>query len=149
MFASGGARRGETPPRSSHVGCALPSFHTTVKPVDVAAEPRCVGPPAGSPRAEQPELVVEIPGGLRCPPLARPGDASAAGVDPRRFHEDLSELAREIAQMAKAVAPGRRSSRIGVHLSVERSGRVINDSQVINGKRVQVQRRRPFAVFVG
>ena len=33
MFASGGARRGETPPRSSHVGCALPSFHrSTVNP---------------------------------------------------------------------------------------------------------------------
>jgi hypothetical protein len=35
------------------------------------------------------------------------------------------------------------------HLSDARSGRVITASQVINGKRVQVQRRRPFAVFIG
>jgi hypothetical protein len=68
--------------------------------------------------------------------------------NPHRFHEDISELAHEIAQMAKAVAPGRRSSRISVRMSDERSGRVINDSQVINGRRIQVQRRKPFAIFV-
>lgn len=69
--------------------------------------------------------------------------------NPHRFHEDISELAHGIAQMAKAIAPGRRSSRISVLVSDERSGRVINGSQVINGKRVEVQRRRPFAIHVG
>jgi hypothetical protein len=53
MFASGGTRRGETPPRSSHVGCALPSFHgSTVKPVDVRR--RAEVPPSRVRRTPQP-----------------------------------------------------------------------------------------------
>jgi len=69
--------------------------------------------------------------------------------NPHRFHEDRSEIAHDIAQLARIIAPRRRSSRVSVEVSDERSGRVITASQVINGKRVQVQRRRPFAVFVG
>ena len=48
----------------------------------------------------------------------------------------------------RAEVPPSRVRRL-LRVSEERSGRVINDSQVINGKRVQVQRRRPFAVFIG
>ena len=98
-------------------------LRSTAKPDDVAAEPRC--------------------------PLARLADASAAGVEPASLHEDRSEIAHEVAQMAKAIAPGRRSSRISVRVSDERSGRVITTDQVVNGKRIQVQRRKPFAIFAG
>jgi hypothetical protein len=69
--------------------------------------------------------------------------------NPHRFHEDRSEIAHDIAQLARIIAPRRVRRSVAVEVSAERSGRVINDSQVINGRRVQVQRRRPFAVFVG
>jgi hypothetical protein len=69
--------------------------------------------------------------------------------NPHRFLEDRSEIAHDIAQRARIIAPRRVRRSVAVEVSVERSGRVINDSQVINGRRVQVQRRRPFAVFVG
>jgi hypothetical protein len=69
--------------------------------------------------------------------------------DPERFHIDRSEIAYDLAQLARIITPRRRPSRVAVEVSAERSGRAIIASQVINGKRVQVERRRPFAVFIG
>jgi hypothetical protein len=69
--------------------------------------------------------------------------------NPHRFLEDRSEIAHDIAQLARIIAPRRRPSRVTVEISAERSGRSVNTSQVINGKRVQVQRRRAFAIHIG
>jgi hypothetical protein len=67
-----------------------------------------------------------------------------------RYHEDKSEIANDLAELARAIAPGRsRRRRLDVALSAERSGRSITTSQVINGRHVQVQRRRPFAIHIG
>jgi hypothetical protein len=38
------------------------------------------------------------------PPLARPADASAAGENPHRFHENRSEIAHDIARLASTIA---------------------------------------------
>jgi hypothetical protein len=84
-------------------------------------------------------------------PLARPADAF------RRWRRtsiasmrNRSEDARtNIAQLARIIAPRRIRRGLAVEVSAERSGRAINASQVINGKQVQVQRRRAFAIHVG
>jgi hypothetical protein len=60
-----------------------------------------------------------------------------------------SEIADDIAQLARIIAPRWRLSRVTVDISAERSGRSVTTSQVINGKRVQVQRRRAFAIHIG
>jgi hypothetical protein len=73
---------------------------------------------------------------------------SAAGVDPHPFHEDRSEIAHD-NRLARIIAPRRVRRRFAVGLSAEGSSRAINTSQVINGKRVQVQRRRAFAIRIG
>jgi hypothetical protein len=69
--------------------------------------------------------------------------------NPHRFHENRSEIAHDIARLASMIAPRRVRRSVAVEVSAERSGRAITASQVINGKRVQLQRRRPFAVFIG
>ena len=69
--------------------------------------------------------------------------------NPHRFHENRSEIAHDIARLARIIAPRPVRQSVAVEVSAERSGRAITASQVINGKRVQVQRRRPFAVFIG
>ena len=80
-------------------------------------------------------------GGLRAPP--------PLASNPHRFHEDRSEIAYDIAQLARVIAPRRIRRGVSVEISAERGGRAINTSQVINGKRVQVQRRRAFAIHIG
>jgi hypothetical protein len=69
--------------------------------------------------------------------------------NPHRFHDDRSEIAHDIAQLARIIAPRRVRRSVAVEVSAERSGRAMIASQVINGKRVQVQRRRAFAIHVG
>ena len=69
--------------------------------------------------------------------------------NPHRYHEDKSEIANDLAQLARAIAPRRVSRHLRVDLSTERSGRTVVTSQIINGKRVQVQRRQPFSIHVG
>jgi hypothetical protein len=62
--------------------------------------------------------------------------------NPHRFPEDRSGSAHG--------HPPRRVRRsVAVEVSAERTGRTVNTSQVINGKRVQVQRRRAFAIHIG
>ena len=56
---------------------------------------------------------------------------------------DLAEVISGI------IAPRRVRRGVSAELSAERGGRAIITSQVINGKWVQVQRRRPFAIHVG
>ena len=68
--------------------------------------------------------------------------------NPHRFHENRSEIAHDMARLARIIAPRCVRRSVAVEVSAERSGRAITASQVINGKRVQVQRRRPFAVFI-
>jgi hypothetical protein len=58
------------------------------------------------------------------------------GSNPHRFPEDRSEIAHDIAQSARIIAPHRVKS-VAVKVSAERSGRVIIASKVINGKGVQ------------
>jgi hypothetical protein len=75
------------------------------------------------------------------PPLAR---------NPHRFHEDKSEIAHDLAELARRVAPrSRRATGVKVDISDDRRGRIVVATQTINGKRVMVQRRKAFAVFVG
>ena len=75
------------------------------------------------------------------PPLAR---------YPERFHEERSEIAHDIAGLARRVAPrSRRAHAVEVDISEGRRGRIVVATQTINGKRVMVQRRRAFAVYVG
>ena len=69
--------------------------------------------------------------------------------NPHRFHENRSEIAHDIARLASMIAPRRVRRSVAVEVSAERSGRAITASQGIDGKRVQVQRRRSFAVFIG
>jgi hypothetical protein len=60
-------------------------------------------------------------------------------------HIDRPEIASEIAQLARIIAPGRIRRKLEVEISAQRSGRAVTTSQVINGRHMQVQRRRPFA----
>jgi hypothetical protein len=60
-----------------------------------------------------------------------------------------AEIAHDIAQLARIIAPRRVRRGVSVELSAERGGRAIITSQVINGKWVQVQRRRAFAIHIG
>ena len=69
--------------------------------------------------------------------------------NPHRFHENRSEIAHDIARLARIIAPRRVKRSVAVEVSAERSGRASNTSRVINGKRVQVQRRRAFAIHSG
>ena len=75
------------------------------------------------------------------PPLAR---------HPQRFHEERSDIAKDIADLARRVSPrGRPTSGVMVDVSDIRRGRIIATSQTVNGRRIVVQKRRPLAVYVG
>jgi hypothetical protein len=75
------------------------------------------------------------------PPLAR---------QPERFHEERSDIAKAIAGLARLVCPrGRPASGVAVDVSEIRRGRILTTNQTVNGRRIVVQRRRPFAVYVG
>jgi hypothetical protein len=87
------------------------------------------------------DLAAELEGA----PLAR----SAAGVEPASIPSGRSEIAHDIARLARIIAARRVRRSVAVEVSAERSGRAINASQVINRKQVQVQRRRAFSIHVG
>ncbi|MGO9330558.1 MAG: hypothetical protein ACLQJ0_20930 [Steroidobacteraceae bacterium] len=73
------------------------------------------------------------------PPLAR---------QPERFHEERSDIAKDIADLARRVSPrGRPTSGVMVDVSDIRRGRIITTGQVVNGRRIAVQKRRAFAVY--
>jgi hypothetical protein len=70
--------------------------------------------------------------------------------NPHRFHEERSDIAHDIVELARRIAPrSKRATSIEVDISEGRRGRIVVATQTINGKRVVVQRRRAFAVYVG
>ena len=70
--------------------------------------------------------------------------------NPNRFHEELSEIAKDIADLARRVSPrDRPRSGVAVDVSDIRRGRILTTNQTVNGRRIVVQKRRAFAVFVG
>jgi hypothetical protein len=70
--------------------------------------------------------------------------------DPHRFHEERSDVAEAISDLARSLAPRRaRTGAIKVSVTEGRLGRTIIGSQVINGRRVMVQKRQAFAISVG
>ena len=70
--------------------------------------------------------------------------------NPNRFHEERSEIAKDIAELARRVSPrDRPRSGVAVDVSDIRRGRIITTGQTVNGRRIVVQKRRAFAVFVG
>jgi hypothetical protein len=71
------------------------------------------------------------------PPSRVRGMPPPLASNPHRFHEDRSEIAHDIAQVARIIAPRRVRRSAALEVSAERSGRAIIASQVINGKRVQ------------
>jgi hypothetical protein len=58
--------------------------------------------------------------------------------NPHRFHEDRSEIAHDIAQLARIIAPRRVKRSVAVEVSAERSGRAIIASTEIRGAAVDV-----------
>ncbi len=75
------------------------------------------------------------------PPLVR---------QPERFHEERSEIAHDLAELAREVSPRNRPrSAIAVDVSDIRRGRIMTTGLTVNGRRIVVQRRRAFAVYVG
>jgi hypothetical protein len=79
------------------------------------------------------------------PPLARyPASASTKSAPTSPTTLPSSRAA------SRRVAPrSRRATAVEVDISEGRRGRIVVASQTINGKRVMVQRRRAFAVYVG
>ncbi len=70
--------------------------------------------------------------------------------NPNRFHEERSEIAKDLADLARRVAPRNRpASGVAVDVSEIRRGRILTTNQTVNGRRIVVQKRRAFAVFVG
>jgi hypothetical protein len=67
------------------------------------------------------------------PPSRVRGMPPPLASNPHRFHEDRSEIAHDIAQVARIIAPRRVRRSVAVEISAERSGRAIIASQVING----------------
>ena len=71
-------------------------------------------------------------------------DRGFARVPPR------SDIAHDLAVLARRVAPrSRRAPSVEVDISAGRRGRVVVSTMTVNGKRIVVQKRRAFAVFVG
>ncbi len=69
------------------------------------------------------------------PPLAR---------NPNRFHEERSEIAHDLAELARRVSPrGRPASGVTVDVSDIRRGRIISTGQTVNGRRIVVQSAKP------
>jgi hypothetical protein len=59
------------------------------------------------------------------PPLAR---------NPHRFHEERSDIAHDLAELAKQVSSrGRPARTVAVDVSQGRRGRIITTGQVVNG----------------
>jgi hypothetical protein len=53
--------------------------------------------------------------------------------NPHRFHEDRSEIAHDIAQLARIIAPRRVRRSVAVEVSAERSGRAIKQVRSSTG----------------
>jgi hypothetical protein len=70
------------------------------------------------------------------------------GVPPA-LQKELHSVARDITVLSKYVAPNRVPSAVKVEISGKRRGRLVNTTQTIKGRRVVVQQRKPFAIFVG
>ena len=103
--------------------------------------PAAPGQPAVNPEDVAAELDVLASRVRGAPPLPS---------NPERFHEERSDIAHDIAELARRVAPRtRRATAIGFDISEGRRGRIVATVQTINGRRVMVQKRRAFAVFVG
>ncbi len=70
--------------------------------------------------------------------------------NPNCFHEERSEIAKDIADLVRRVAPRNRPlSGVAVDISDIRRGRILTTNQTVNGRRIMVQKRRAFAVYVG
>ncbi len=70
--------------------------------------------------------------------------------NPHRFHEDRSDIAKDLADLARRICPrGRPTSAVTVDVSDIRRGRIVTTDQTVNGRRIVVQKRRSFAVYVG
>ncbi len=70
--------------------------------------------------------------------------------DPERFYAQRSVIAHNLAELARRVAPrGRPASGVTVDVSEICRGRIVTTSQTVNGRRIVVQKRRSFAVYVG
>jgi hypothetical protein len=65
---------------------------------------------------------------------------------PERFHQDRSDIAKAICDLARRVSPLSRPTP-AISVDLER-GRIVTASRTIKGRRIVVQRRRPFAIFV-
>jgi hypothetical protein len=70
--------------------------------------------------------------------------------NPDRFHEERSDIAKDISDLARSLAPRRPEQRtVKVEVTDSRTGRTVTGSMVVNGRRVMVQRRAPFAISSG
>jgi cell division septation protein DedD len=81
-------------------------------------------------------------------PIVRRTDLGAKGIYYRAMVGPFASM-EKAAGMCRALKAAGCNCFVAVEVSAERSGRAIIASQVINGKRVQVERRRPFAVSIG
>jgi hypothetical protein len=76
-----------------------------------AVVPRRVRPPSSHRSTLKPDDVAAEPG---CPPRSSSGCLRRLASNPHRFHEDRSEIAHDIAELARIIAPRRvRRSRRG------------------------------------
>ena len=75
------------------------------------------------------------------PPLAR---------HPERFHEERSDIAKDLADLAHRICHviGRHQESLSTSATFAAAASSPTD-QTVNGRRIVVQKRRPFAVFVG
>jgi hypothetical protein len=64
---------------------------------------------------------------------------------PERFHEERSEIAAEIAALARAVAPRRILKSVKVDVTDQR-GRVVLGQMVVNGRRIAIVKRKAFRI---
>ncbi len=79
----------------------------------------------------------------RMPPPIRAGD-------PDRFYEEQSEIAHDLAKLARRIAPRTgRTTPVEVDIADGRRGRVVVSSMTVNGRRVVAQKRQAFTVHVG
>ena len=62
--------------------------------------------------------------------------------NPYRYHEEKSQIAEELLRLAASVNGKPRRRR-------DVPSRIVVESQIVNGRRIQIQKRRPFAIFVG